>query len=899
MIRVSRRVLNDLWQPIAVVVIALIVRVAYNLLLEHRVCHFGDAFYFLNTGNSLLALIQQSHSLKELISTLVAQHNSSLTGLNTMMSLSLADRLLIDGPVYPTHLALIEWVMKVNTQGPVFDSLCLPLSIFNSIIDSVSCLLIYRLGRIAFDRRTGIIAGIIFALYPPAIINTQHCYSEPYAYFILLFFLNACFDESTEKKRSLFSWFLVGMLGGLTMLAKPIFVLIPPVIGTYFLTLGFIKKQRVPVRDLAALVVGLAVFLVPWLWFTHAVTGNFSIFVSRAPSYNLYLGNHLATDGWRAWPETELIPSDTKQAALAILEQASHKPLKFVALELKKLARLWVGVWNEYQYSLFGITLEIQTIWHDLLLLLGGLGTLLVLLGQKRFSHSWNCAFVLGSIIGLHYIYCAFEPISRYNITAMPAVILFASFAISHARTNKLLLPALLTITYAVFLFSILARSYELKPLFAGLLTIEQMSLLPWIQATVWIVLFIILVMFAKRWLDKAFDDETRKLSNIVLGAISFLSVLVTLACVVADPSWREWCRSFKLTSESAVQTIALPSLSDEIPSPTSYILVDLTSTASLPPVQLKLNNEEQLHPALPWAIVRGISPVALQVLSIQGQGMGKDLKTFRQWWAFPVPTSSLHFGGTNVVSLSPAAAQISDSISFYGDYVSRINGTMRQPSFTRISWPKGFATYDHLDSRVYEPVGFHGKINGIEQRGAQYRIRIVVPFSKSSIALKGQPELPSFELIPGDKPHALVGKDLATMMLTPKAIPLPSNLPSGSLFYIHCDLKGFENPGNAYVSVDFTGIDGDKQGHWNSLWQPASITTYPEWRSASFADIIPDNVLRWKDLKVDVLASPFTPDQLFLKKKEALSKDGAIRNVNFAILPPLEIPADAEWRIY
>lgn len=888
-----------MWQPIAIVVIALIVRVAYNLFLEHRVCHFGDAFYFLNTGNSLLALIQQSHSVKELISTLVHQHNSSLTGLRTMMSLSLADRLLIDGPVYPAHLALIEWVMNVKTQAPVFDSLCLPLSIFNSIIDSVSCLLIYRLGKIAFDRRTGLIAGIIFALYPPAIINTQHCYSEPYAYFILLFFLNACFDESTERKRALFSWFLVGLLAGLTMLAKPIFVLIPLVIGTYFLALGFVKKKKPPVKDLVALFAGLFVFLGPWLWFTHAVTGNFSIFVSRAPSYNLYLGNHLATDGWRAWPEAELIPSDTKQAALAIAEQAAHKPLKFIALELKKLTRLWVGVWNEYQYSLFGITLEIQTIWHDLLLLLGGIGTLLVLFGQKRFSHSWNCAFLLGSIIGLHYIYCAFEPISRYNITAMPAVILFASFAISHARANKLLLPALLTITYAVFLFSILARSYELKPLFAGLLTIEQMSLLPWIQAAAWILLFVLLVFFAKRWLDRALDNKTRKLSNLTLGTICFVSVLVTLACVVADPSWREWSRSFKLTSETAVQTIALPSLNTDTPSPTSYILVDLTSTASLPPLHLKLNDEEQLHPALPWAIVRGISPIALQVLAIQGQGMGRDLKTFRQWWAFPVPTSSLRFGGTNVVSLSPAAPQVTDSISFFGDYVSRINGTMRQPSFTRISWPKGFGTYDHLDSRVYEPVGFQGKINGIEQRGAQYRIRIVVPFSKSTAASKSPAELPSFQLVPADKPRALVGKDLTTMMITKNPISLPNNLPSGSLFYIYCDLKGFENPGNAYLSVDFTGVDGDKPGHWNSLWQPASITTYPEWRSASFADIIPDNVLRWKDLRVRVLASPFTPDQLFLKKKQALSKDGAIRDVNFAILPPLEIPTDADWRIY
>ncbi len=888
-----------MWQPILVVVIALITRAAYNLGLEHRVCHFGDAFYFLNTGNSLLALIQQSRSLSEFISPLIAQHDPAMAGLNAMMSLSLADRLLIDGPVYPTHLALIEWVMKVNTQAPVFDSLCLPFSIFNSIIDSVSCLLIYRLGRIAFDKRTGLIAGIIFALYPPAIINTQHCYSEPYAYFILLFFLNACFDESTEKKRSVFSWFLVGALSGLTMLAKPIFCLIPLIVVVYFAALAVIKKQQIPNVRFVPLLLGLALFLGPWLWFTHAATGNFSIFVSRAPSYNLYLGNHLATDGWRAWPETELIPSDTKRAAEAIVKQAAHKPLKFVALELKKLARLWVGVWNEYQYSLFGVSLEIQTIWHDLLLLLGGIGTLLVLLGQKRFSHSWNCAFILGAIIGIHYTYCAFEPISRYNITAMPAVILFASYALSHARANKLMLPALMTIAYAVFLFSVLSRSYDLKPLFVGLVEWSQIPLFPLLQSIAWISLFLILIFFAKRWLDRSFKEESqRRLAAIALTAIFIMSSFVTIACVGSDPSWREWARQLKSTSEKVERSIYVPTLADgATPSSTSYILVDMTSTMSLPPVVATLNGEQQLHPPLPWAIVRGISPEALQVLSIQGQGMGKDLKTFRQWWAFPVPTSSIRLGQENKIELSPAVPQLVDNLAFYGDYGIK-SKKLSLPSFTRISWTKGFATYDHLDSRVYENVHFQNPPSGAPEG---YRIRIAMPFSKTHTATQNQSELPSFQLVPEDKPRALAGKDLPSMIITPTPLSLPDNLPNGSLFYIYCDLKGFENPGNAYISVNFTGIDGDKPGQWNSLWQPASITTYPEWRSASFADIIPDKVLRWKNLQVSILVSPFTPDQLFLKRKDALNKDASIRNVNFAILPPLEIPAqaDCEWRIY
>ena len=897
MIRVSRRLLNDFWQPALVVVIGLIARFACNIFFqEHRVCHFGDAFYFLNTGNSLLALIQQSHSLPEFISRLIAQHQANLEGINSMLSLSLADRLLIDGPVYPAHLALVEWVMKINTQAPVFDSLCLPLSLFNSCVDVVSCLLIYRLGRIAFDKTTGLIAGLIFALYPPAVINTQHCYSEPYAYFILLFFLNACFDSSTEKRRSLFSWFLVGLLAGLTMLVKPIFVLIPPIVGAYFVFLALKEKRKLPFLQFIPLAVGLIVFLGPWLWFTHAVSGHYSLFVSRAPSFNLYLGNQLATDGWRAWPEPELISSDTGRSLNAIIEQATSKPLKFIALELKKLSRLWVGVWNEYQFSLFGISLETQTIWHDLLLLLGGIGTIVVLLGEKPFSHKWNCASVLGSIIGLHYIYCAFEPISRYNITAMPAVILFAAFAISHAKANRLLLPAAITCAYAVLLFTLLSHTYDLKPTFAGLLAMKQISLLPWTIALAWLGLFVLLIGLTNYWLGKAINNA--KLTTIALVPIFLLSGLVTIACLATDPSWREWCHTLKSDAEKIEQAILLPPLSGK-PSSTSYILVDLTSTASLPPVVLTLNKEEQLHPALPWAIVRNIDPSALEVLSIQGLGMGKDLKTFRQWWAFPVPTSALKFGANNEIVLSPAIAQLQDTLAFYGDYINKPKNRLNLPSLDRISWPKGFATYDHLDSRIYEPVELLGQVNGMGQGGKQYRVRIAVPFGETHTVPEGHYVLPAVELTGKDKPRALTGSNLPTMMLTPKSLPLPTNLPSGSLFYFYCDIKGYENPGNAYVSVDFTGLEDGKPAHWNSIWQPAAITTYPDWRPASFADIIPDKVLYWKDLQVSILASPFTPDQLFMKRKEALKKDAVIRDVNFAILPPLEIPANPEWRIY
>ncbi len=112
-----------------------------------------------------------------------------------------------------------------------------------------------------------------------------------------------------------------------------------------------------------------------------------------------------------------------------IVDNLEKHPLEMIALELKKIPRLWAGGWNEFRYSFFGLSFEMQNVWHSMLLFFAFVGICLTA-SQVRSTRSMPTMFVGLSavlIICIHFSRNAgFEPIFRYNITAMPFVCLFA-----------------------------------------------------------------------------------------------------------------------------------------------------------------------------------------------------------------------------------------------------------------------------------------------------------------------------------------------------------------------------------------------------------------------------------------------------------------------------------------
>lgn len=407
----------------ALFLIALCIRVAFNLTQESRLCHFGDAFYFLTSGSQLLAAVKSGTLLN-----LAALQQQATIGVNAMMSHSLVDRILIDGPVFPAYLALVQFIVGLNPAAPHFDVYSLQIAVCNSIMDAVACVLIYQTARLAFDHRSGRIAGLLAAFYPAAIINTANCYSEPFAYAMVALFLSLLFASQLRHRNAFVTHslsFLLGISAGLLMLAKPIFVLLPPLCA---ILLPLLSRKFHPMRAAVA-IAGLALTLAPWLIFTGIVTGKSTLVVNRYPAFNFLMGNRIASDGWREYPLPPL-PLDMKDAIQLIADQAKSQPAEFFGMELRKPIRLWAGSWNNFEKS-FVLTPPLQDAYHQLLIVLGVFGLSAALSLHPLRSRIGRSALILTIVPVFHCIYLAFEPQSRYAFPAMAALIPLAAFALS------------------------------------------------------------------------------------------------------------------------------------------------------------------------------------------------------------------------------------------------------------------------------------------------------------------------------------------------------------------------------------------------------------------------------------------------------------------------------------
>ena len=184
------------------------------------------------------------------------------------------------------------------------------------------------------------------------------------------------------------------------------------------------------------LVVGLSLVFVPWLAFTHKITGRYLLCVNRSPSLNLFVGNQLVRDGWRAYPFQPGIPDSVAPTVSEILAQATAAPVSFLSLELRKIPRLWLGVWNEFQYPVFGIPVLLQEMIHQLILGLAACGFVVLVTKPGSRQTKDTVVALLSAILVVHSLYVGVEPISRYAMTALPAIFMLAGYTISTLWTK-------------------------------------------------------------------------------------------------------------------------------------------------------------------------------------------------------------------------------------------------------------------------------------------------------------------------------------------------------------------------------------------------------------------------------------------------------------------------------
>lgn len=954
------------WQPLFIFAIALCVRLLFNASLEHRVAHFGDAYYYLATAKAMLAFVTSPESLSQKLTELFGPNSHAINLVQAMESLNLKDRLLIDGPVYPGFLALQLAILHVNPADIHFDALCQPLAIFASILDALTCVFVFGIGRLAFNRTTGFLAALLFALYPGAIINTQHCYSEQFAYFLLSVWTYLTFRQVVSPpkmvSRQMLLMFALGITTSLVVLARPTFLLIPLSVSLFLLFCRLALKCRFLNRSggirpvsIACNLIGLALVLAPWLCFTKSASGHATLFVNRVPAFNFYLGNRLNFDGWKTWPIKDKVPHEMGLAASMLKPDMEAHPLEFIALQFRKTTRLWSGTWNEYQRSLLIFGPMALNVIHQLYLFVAFLGLVVLFRIVRNWKYSRHG--VLGTSLGLlalaHFSYLPFEPISRYVVTAMPFVAILAAFALVRIalQGSGALRRFCLLMIFALFLFY--AENLQIigPAAIARFLPDKQIEQAPILIGLLYAICWAGLMQEA-RMVTRFFTCSgiSLRISRIILFTGFTTAIITAFCCSAFDPAWRQWHTTLSKPNQQIQQEIFIPTNDKRWKSaPVVYLLIDLKSQHMLPEVDIKVNDKPVSFPLIPWLQLSGEDKETLEVMSIEGQGKGQDLRTFRQWWAVPVPQNMINFGAWNKITIQPKKP-----VTIWGDYA--VNKVSKLPSWERISWTRGFGMLDQSDIRIYEATpsllptrssffsGTKWRVNDLSRdRGkqfGQYRIRFALPTiapagwvgrtdteqaplhntdkniaeqpvastsnqagnapTANSEALTVQTANNilmktfsySMKLLKTDSVLRVQAKDPATFFVPNTSNLLAQFKPgdlSGFLYVLRAQIRNPNAKGSAHFSVTFSGKDASgKTISWNSAWEPASIDTDKKWTSVSFADFIPERIGKLNDLQVSVMVSPFHGDLLFLNKKKALKQELEVRNVNLSLVPQI-----------
>ena len=960
--------------PILLFAVALGVRVVYLMQSEHRVLQFGDAFYYLTTGTVLAKAIATSTDWPALLQQMTSSVPLSPDDTSAFLSEKLPMRLVLDGPIYPGYLALVASVCGFAAQVKLqFNDYALQVSLANSFIDACCCLLIYFLGSRAFGRKIGAVAALIFAFYPAAMINLERAYSEPFAYFLLLALLScALFARVSRLPLAVLSITAVifGLLIAGVTLAKPVFVLvvtaiIVALVFSEWLCMAPLNSQWYQIwcskRRLAALflsVIGAALIFYPWGQITAKSLGKPTLLVSRAPAYNLFVGNQLFTDGWRIWPYMSGYNGELKKVLEDIGSEFEKQPLEMLALELKKIPRLWAGGWNEFFYPFFGITFEQQNIFHGVLLFFACLGVCLV--GSRiRAEKTLVTTFVGISallIIGVHFLYLAFEPISRYAITAMPFVCLFAAVTVVSLFRQRAWIALLLLGGAGGVFFGLLESRASCAPIILETFPDLGIAAARIMEEAAILVLWFILAHIFIRALAAAKCSLVAPQSRLLLMLCFGFASLSWFSCAHFDLSKGEWYCDLRTQMQTFSQEEMVPPEKDLAawltetkdenaldPLNTVFLLVDLEHEMGQPAVTLTLNHTIWRTIALPWYEVLGKTGDIPIIMNMQGSAMGKDWRSFRQWWAIPVPRGMLKPGQANEIAIGFVFAESPLTVRIFGDYYPKEEtDAIYLPSFEMFSWTRGFATYDTHDTRVFEMTPGLSKVTNPAlwftrksesqdlstepglQSGA-YRIRIAIPRSPGQG--KSLPPATSQNLavspdtltLPPLKPEQFeecapvsIGKHLEditidggnpqTYMLFKESQKLPHDLRKGAIVDFGCLLKSDRKRQSGPITVVFEGRN--EKGvieKWSSPWQPTAVSCDAGWRRFNSSYLFPDHMLGMKDLAVNVMVSPFSTDELVMKKRKALHEVMVIKDATLTLCSPLKMPAGKklDWMIF
>jgi Flp pilus assembly protein TadD len=374
-----------------------------------------------------------------------------------MFQFLLGDALAYDA--WAQRLAAGDWLgQEVFYQAPLYPYLLglvyslagrdlMLVRVLQALLGATSCVLLAIAGGRLFGRRAGVAAGLLLALYAPAIFF-DGLVQKSTVDLVLLCGLLVLLARLAERVSPAVSLAAGAVLGLLALTRENTLVFLPVLLAWVWLRGGRALKPVV------VLAVGMAAVLGPVAWRNHSVGGSFHLTTSQAGP-NLYIGNSEAANG-------TYVPlrsgygnaAHERQDATRLAERAlgrslssaqvsaywrdraldwiSSHPGRWLVQMGKKLLLVWnrseaVDTEDLWTYAEWSLPLRVTApVFHF------GLLAPLALLGMLLLRGRWRELWVLPAMAAVYTLSVAlFYVLGRYRYPLVPILALLAGAAVA------------------------------------------------------------------------------------------------------------------------------------------------------------------------------------------------------------------------------------------------------------------------------------------------------------------------------------------------------------------------------------------------------------------------------------------------------------------------------------
>ncbi len=339
-------------------------------------------------------------------------------------------------PVFPYLLATIFKIFGTFTKASALAILSL-----DALFSALTCVPVFLIARRAFDRKTAILAGWIWAFFPFAVYFSADFIWDTCLTTLLLTIL-ILVALRLAQPRSLWAWAGFGALWGAAGLTDPPVLSLLP-----FLAGWALFRRREPGQRLAPAAILLVVTLLivlPWEWRNYATFHHFvpirdSFWLAMRVGNSGNLANHWSPEALPGTNPAEMekfrrlgesaYMADNRRQVLSLIRA---RPGWFLWATARRVVYFWTGFWTLPARGAPLSFFDRDQPFDLATLVLSTSVTLLAVLGLRSAFHrrnpfAWPSLFVLLIFPSVYYLA---DPSVRYRHPIEPVLIVLASCAV-------------------------------------------------------------------------------------------------------------------------------------------------------------------------------------------------------------------------------------------------------------------------------------------------------------------------------------------------------------------------------------------------------------------------------------------------------------------------------------